>query len=320
MSFKEYSLKFVKIFKYASFLVSNSRDEMSRFLTGVSEDMEEECRSAMLHDNIYLGRLMVHPQKVEDSHWRKRGRESKKTRPSYQVGSSTGRSSFGVQDRSKFKKGHQHSSNPTSSRNTNTKEGKSCLKRGNDRNAQRDRNLCGKCGHLHGGECLVGTNACYGFGKSGNIIRDLHVKNQAKEDTQPLSNPIVVAEPRKMNKFYALKGTEEQKKSADVVTGNLLVFSLPVYALLDSGSTLSFVTPLVSIKFDLLPKILHEPFLVSTLIGDIIRHKRVYRDCTITILDIFIHADLIELTMLYFYIILGIDWLRKCYCKTPKMT
>ena len=43
MSVKEYSFKFVKFSKYASSLVSSSRDEISRFVTGVSEDLEEEC-------------------------------------------------------------------------------------------------------------------------------------------------------------------------------------------------------------------------------------------------------------------------------------
>ena len=59
-------------------------------------------------------------------------------------------------------------------------------------------------------------------------------------------------------------------------TGNLHVFTFPTYALLDLGSTLSFVTPLVASKFNLLPEILHEPFLVSTPIGDSIRAERVY--------------------------------------------
>ena len=53
-------------------LVSNSRDEMSRFVTGVSEDLDEECREAMLHDNMNLGRFMVHAQQVEKSLRRKR--------------------------------------------------------------------------------------------------------------------------------------------------------------------------------------------------------------------------------------------------------
>ena len=92
-----------------------------------------------------------------------------------------------------------------------------------------------------------------------------------------------------------------------MVTGILHVFSFPVYALLDPGSTFSLVIPLVASKFDLLPEILHEPFLVSTPIGDNIRDKRVYRDCPITVLDRVTYADLIELTMLYFDIILGMD-------------
>ncbi|XP_015087026.1 uncharacterized protein LOC107030162 [Solanum pennellii] len=41
MSVKEYYLKFVKLSKYVSSLVSSSRDEMSRFVTCVSEYLEE---------------------------------------------------------------------------------------------------------------------------------------------------------------------------------------------------------------------------------------------------------------------------------------
>ena len=60
MTVREYSLKFVKLSMYATSFVSNSRDEMSRFLTGINRDLEEECQSAMLHDNMDLSRLRVH--------------------------------------------------------------------------------------------------------------------------------------------------------------------------------------------------------------------------------------------------------------------
>ena len=66
-------------------------------------------------------------------------------------------------------------------------------------------------------------------------------------------------------------------------------------------------------NFDLLPEILLEPFVVSTPIGDNIRAKRVYRDCPIRVLDRVTYADLIELNMLDFDIILGMDWVHKCY-------
>ena len=46
MSVLDYSLKFTKLSKYAPSLVSNPRDEMSRFLTGVFNDLVEEFRLA----------------------------------------------------------------------------------------------------------------------------------------------------------------------------------------------------------------------------------------------------------------------------------
>ena len=44
----------------ATSLVLKSRDELSKFLMGTNGDLEEECRSAMLHDYMDLSRLMVH--------------------------------------------------------------------------------------------------------------------------------------------------------------------------------------------------------------------------------------------------------------------
>ena len=45
------------------------------------------------------------------------------------------------------------------------------------------------------------------------------------------------------------------------MTGMLQVFSVNVYALLDLGATLSFVTPLVTRKFDVLSDVFIEPML-----------------------------------------------------------
>ncbi|XP_015057557.1 uncharacterized protein LOC107003800 [Solanum pennellii] len=155
----------------------------------------------MMHDKMYLGRLMVHAQLVEEIRRRKRGREEKKPRPSDEAGSNTGRSSFGIQDRPKFIKGNEEMPSVIESR-------------------------------------VVSVVVCM---ESGHMIRDCpQVKNQAKEDTQPRPNPTTTAEPLKRNRLYALKDREEQEKSAYVVTGNLLVFFLPVYALLDRSIHLVF--------------------------------------------------------------------------------
>ena len=44
----------MKLSRYATSLVSNTRHKMSKLLTGIAEDLEEECRAAMLHDSMDL--------------------------------------------------------------------------------------------------------------------------------------------------------------------------------------------------------------------------------------------------------------------------
>ena len=88
MSVLEYSLKF-KFSKYAPSLVSDPRDEMSSFL-GVSHDLKEECRSAMIHDNMNLSHLDVHSQQVEETRVKRKSRNSQRER-SFDSGSSKGR-------------------------------------------------------------------------------------------------------------------------------------------------------------------------------------------------------------------------------------
>ena len=64
-----------------------------------------------------------------------------------------------------------------------------------------------------------------------------------------------------------LRSRGDQETSPDVVTSMVKVFSIDLYALLDSDATLLFVTPLVYKKIDILPDILHEPFIISNLVG-----------------------------------------------------
>ena len=80
MTVHEYSLKFTKFSKYAPSLVSNPRDEMSRFLMGVLDYLQKECHSAMLHDNMNISRIMVHAEHVEESRYRRKIRDAKRAR------------------------------------------------------------------------------------------------------------------------------------------------------------------------------------------------------------------------------------------------
>ncbi|XP_004229140.1 uncharacterized protein [Solanum lycopersicum] len=137
MNVSEYSLKFVKLSRNYISLVSNYRDEMSRFLTGMSEELEEDCRATMLQDSINLSRLMAHVQQVEGSRKKRKVRE-----------------------------GHQSLGNSNSQRSATPRGDKLELKKGNGGDVQRPRKECGKCDLIHSGECRLGTNACFGCGKS----------------------------------------------------------------------------------------------------------------------------------------------------------
>ena len=105
-----------------------------------------------------------------------------------------------------------------------------------------------------------------------------------------------------------------------MVTCILQIFSIDVYAFFDPGATLSFVTPFVAMKFVILPEELLEPFSVSIPVGNSIVAKRVYRSCPISLSYKVTLVDLVELDMLDFDVILGMDWLHACYasidCRT----
>lgn len=85
----------------------------------------------------------------------------------------------------------------------------------------------------------------------------------------------------------------------------LHVFHLDVYALLYPGSNLSYVSPLVTINFGVVTKNLSKPFSVSNPMGESVAARRIYKKFPIAVLHKIILADLIELEIVDFNIILG---------------
>ena len=98
--------------------------------------------------------------------------------------------------------------------------------------------------------------------------------------------------------------------SPDVVIGRVWIFNFDAYTLLDPGATLSFVTPYIVVQFSVSPETLFEPFLVSTPVDDLVIAWRVYRNCPITVTQKVISTNLVELEMVNFDVILGMDWLH----------
>ena len=130
--------------------------------------------------------------------------------------------------------------------NPNSQEGKGG-------GSQDEKPIFAKYGKKHLVKCLVGTNNCFGCGKSDHMVRSgpIH-KTQVREGNQAQASCFNSDSPKK-NHFYALYCTGDQEDSPDVVTGMLQVFSVNVYALIHPSATFCFVNPLVSMEFEVLP-------------------------------------------------------------------
>ena len=140
MTVGEYSLKFSKLSKYVPSIVSNPRDEMSHFVSGVADLVREFC-TTMLHDYMSVARLMVYAKSIAESKLRSMARQLKM-------------SGFSDQDQPRIKKRDQAQEEPKSS--------KVKLKKGSG--SDKAKPTCAKCGKKHYGYCLLGTGICFGCG------------------------------------------------------------------------------------------------------------------------------------------------------------
>ena len=59
---------------------------------------------------------------------------------------------------------------------------------------------------------------------------------------------------------------------------------------------------------------------VSTPVGDQVIARRVYRNCPVIVSQNVTSADLVELEMVDFDVILGMDWLHSCYASVNCIT
>ena len=65
-------------------LVSNMRDEMTRFVTRVADLVRKECPTTMLQDDMTIARLMVYDQSIEESKLKRMTRNMKRSGSSEQ--------------------------------------------------------------------------------------------------------------------------------------------------------------------------------------------------------------------------------------------
>ncbi|XP_012435355.2 uncharacterized protein LOC105761973 [Gossypium raimondii] len=219
----EYEREFVYLSKYARDIVPTEEEMCIRFEEGLNDEIRMMIGGTEIREFVTLS---DRAQKMEEVYNRKKQRESQ-NQESFKRGYSRSISTVPA------KKFRDDSSRPTS---TSERLNKSKTIQGNVgvtikpsasvssvQNFPKPR--CKNCGRFHIGECWGRIGACYSAARASHSgIRDSTVRS----------------EPRAPTRIYAIRAREEAA-APDVIAGIFYLFDDSVYALIDPGSTHSYV-------------------------------------------------------------------------------
>ncbi|XP_070006810.1 uncharacterized protein [Nicotiana sylvestris] len=351
MSVRDYSHKFNSLARYAPDIVRTMRARVHHYVDGLGDHLIRDCRVAYLSDDIDISHIQAFAHTTEDLSRQicdtRRDREQSKrarTMGSYRdprgdfksplhryPPRSTGSFPPQMQDQ-QFDRYIQSGPGQSSG------QPESCRQ---ERSAQMRQFIppCTQCGKMHTGQCRQGSSACYHCGKTGHFISwcsglGKDAPAQPSGSTTAFSPSVRAPRPGPQstqgcgrgrgvgdtsgssggqNRFYALICRQDSEASPDVITSILTIHSHSIYALIDLGSTFSYITPFIASKLDMRSELFPQPVEVSTPVGDSIVANHVYRGCTLLINDCPTSVDLVELVMLDFDVIMCMDWLAACY-------
>ena len=109
---------------------------------------------------------------------------------------------------------------------------------------------------------------------------------------------------------YAMKVVEDTGVQ-DVIVSNFQIFDTTVRALIDPGSTHSYICTDIPSLGNLPRSEIEYDILVTNPLRHSVIVNKVYRDCLIKIREYEFFGDLIELSFKEFDVILGMDWLSR---------
>ena len=142
----------------------------------------------------------------------------------------------------------------------------------------------------------------------GGTILAVQNSNKDNESVSSLSAPRQATQimgrqdARAPAKAYPMKVVEE-KDAPNVIVGNFYIFETIVHALINPGSTHSYICTTIPSLGSLPKSKIEYEILVTNPLGHSVIMNRVYRDCPIRIREYEFPGDLIE-----FDVILGMDW------------
>ncbi|VFQ94212.1 unnamed protein product [Cuscuta campestris] len=182
----------------------------------------------------------------------------------------------------------------------------------------------------HPRECWYTLGLCLGCGQAGHFRKDCP-KNPGEAFSTASAAPAPAAQPAQSQKSaaassqpkrqasgaqagkapartYAMRGRTEQP-AHDVIMCMFTLFDNSITALIDPGSTLSYVCMPLPVMPNIPRENLDNPVIVSNPLGHSLRLTHVYHDSPLVVQGKIFPVSLIELPHREFDVILGMDWL-----------
>ncbi|KAA3460485.1 DNA/RNA polymerases superfamily protein [Gossypium australe] len=200
---------------------------------------------------------------------------------------------------------------------------------------------CNQCGKTHWGGCWTGGKGCFECGSLEHRIRDCprrmaRIQSESQSRNQFRGNGPPPqrgrgngrggygsgrgrgapgrgaggSEARQPGLVYAARRREEGD-APDVITGTFLIFGTPYTALIDVGSTHSYVASSIVETMDLDSEISSRQMTVISPLGHSVVVDKLFREVPLELQGVVFAADLMELPFGEFDLILGMDWLVK---------
>ncbi|XP_028064071.1 uncharacterized protein LOC114267244 [Camellia sinensis] len=175
---------------------------------------------------------------------------------------------------------------------------------------------CTTCGKKHGGVCYRATGACYHCGKFGHIAKDCTQPCQGGNrgatssiGSTPTTKPAAASPTTRNDQRQGRVGDTQNTEA--VVSSTISICGKPAYALIDSGSTHSFISMVFAETLNRHIETLNYILCVTSSTGETMLCSTMFIACELFLENATLYADLIPLDMGDFNVILGMDWLAK---------
>ncbi|XP_052179889.1 uncharacterized protein LOC127793145 [Diospyros lotus] len=185
---------------------------------------------------------------------------------------------------------------------------------------------CQRCQKQHHGKpCRFGMKGCYNCGEKGHLNQNCPKRgitcyncqqtgHFAKDCPKPqlMNQPQGTTENARVQQGRVFHLTrQDTAEDPAVIEGTMLLYGIPMHALIDSGASHSFISHAFAKVLGDKPESLNCRMIVATPMGKSLETSSGYKDRKIRIEEVEFLVDLILLEFQDFDVILGMDFLTK---------